>query len=483
MERIGRLFEANARRVWGLARSLTRTPEDADDLVQQTFTIAITKRAEVPEDGWPWLAKVVSFCARNHYRQSARRQGMEDVHDADIRSHEPDPAEAAGKRELTKTLLAALNGLSHEEREAVALCHLSGLTQTQACQIVGVSVNTLKARVRRGLQHMQEKLGLSEAGATTFLSSFVFPPPAQGWDQAIARWESRAWEAADASPSPLAFSGIKLFAVAVMASLAGAGIWVALSARNADAEQEQEQQAGPAGSDRNPGAKPGSGVGTPSGETSKVDPGRNEATPGGSSTDRTQTKPSAPPDEAARPKDGPGDSRLGELVTRRTYFANGRIESEWTELVTPGKSIKQGTFTNYWPNGNFRESGEYRENLREGSWTYHREDGTRYMDAEYLHNQPHGLWKVYDEKGNPETEGRYENGEHAGEWITFHSNGQRALIQNFEHDQLNGLETEFDEQGRKRRETHWLKDKKHGLEILWDENGNEVSRKLFKQGK
>ncbi|MCC6151786.1 MAG: sigma-70 family RNA polymerase sigma factor [Planctomycetes bacterium] len=483
MERIGRLFEANARRVWGLARSLTRTPEDADDLVQQTFTIAITKRAEVPDNAWPWLAKVVSFCARNHYRRNARRQGMEDVHETEISGREPDPADAAGKRELLQALHAALEELSHDEREAVALCHLGGLSQSEACQVVGVGLNTLKARVRRGLQHLQEKLGLSEAGATAFLSSFVFPPPRGGWDQAIARWESRAWEGADVARSPAPFSGIKLLAAAAIAVLAGMGAWLAASMQNAGLEPNRNPEIGSTASDMGSSTEPDVVLSNPAKSNSNGDQiGRDSARPE-NAMERAGEKPGTAPKEGAQPKEGSGDSRGGELVTRRTYYANGRIESEWTELVTPGKAVKHGTFTNFWPNGIVRESGEYRDDLREGSWTYQYEDGIRFTEGEYLHNKPHGSWKVYDKQGNPETTGRYENGEHVGEWITFHPNGQKALIQNFEREKLNGLETEFDDQGRKRRETTWVKNKKHGWEIIWDENCNEISRRQFNQGK
>ncbi|CAG0940479.1 partial ECF RNA polymerase sigma factor SigE, partial [Anaerolineae bacterium] len=242
MDRVGRLFEANARRVWGLARSLTRTPEDTDDLVQQAFTIAVTKRAEIPDDAWPWLAKVVAFCARNHHRYRARRQGMEDVHEAEISGREPDPVEAASKREVVASLHAALEELSHDEREAVALCHLGGLSQSQACQVVGVELNTLKARVRRGLQHLQEKLKLTEAAATAFLSSFTFPPPADGWDKAITRWESNARRATDAAPPVQPAVALKLFGLAALASLAGAGIWLALYSQNAGMDRALGQE-------------------------------------------------------------------------------------------------------------------------------------------------------------------------------------------------------------------------------------------------
>jgi RNA polymerase sigma-70 factor (ECF subfamily) len=483
MDRVGLLFEANARRVWNLARSLTRSTEDADDLVQQAFTIALTKRAEIPDEAWPWLAKVVTFCARNHNRHRARRLGMADVHEVEISGNEPDPSEAAARRELANSLHAALNDLAHDEREAVALCHLGGLSQSQACQIVGVELNTLKARVRRGLQHLQVKLGLSEAAVSTFLSGFVFPPPADGWDLSLARWQRNARDGSAAPAPHQPYAALKLFGLAAVATLVGAGVWLTLGMQYAGADAGRGGLAadGKAAGDFRAGPD---SVADQSGVKSGTDRGPNTASekpedPAGEPAfSKPETEPVKPP-----PPDPNAPGQAGSLEVRTIYYANKRIEVQWTELVKPGKTVRHGTLTHYWPNGNVMETGEYVDDLREGLWTYRYEDNVKNAEGEFLHNKPHGIWRTFDEKGNPGSKGRYENGQHQGEWVTLHPNGEKAEVKYYVDDLLHGLETEFDEQGRKRRETQWFKNKKHGLETLWNEEGEVTSRKLYIRGK
>lgn len=482
MEKVGKLFEDYAKAAWNLARALSRTAEDADDIVQQAFTIAVKKRSEVPPHAWPWLARVVANCARNNIRHKARRQGMEDVHQAHVPCRDENPADAASRREIAQSLHLGLAELSIEEREAVALCHVSGLTQSQASEVAGVELNTLKSRVRRGLQHLQQKLGLSEAAATSYLSTIAFPPPEGGWESAIARWQahcSSPIEAGVASSSQLSLWVAGLAALASLASLAGFGIWLTMDSampartppgaslasmegdRAADSVARPVVRGAPASEERGPGA-----AGSSSG---KAD-------------DPPKAAPETPKTEPTDESKSAANESAGKFETRFAYYNTGLLQMRWTERKAGEKWVKEGDFLHLWPTGNVREKGQYLNDQRTGLWLHYHEDNTPAIEGGYSKDKPEGVWKTFDEKGNLESEGRFESGLQIGVWITYHANGQRALIQHLSAGKLNGLETEFDKQGRKRRETLWEQNRKRGLEIIFDENEVEVSRQ-YHEGK
>ena len=71
------------------------------------------------------------------------------------------PAPAGGDSTLTpgsRRLLAAIEGLPEQEREAFDLVRIQGLTQAEAGQVLGVSAATVNRRLNRGLQLLLEAL-------------------------------------------------------------------------------------------------------------------------------------------------------------------------------------------------------------------------------------------------------------------------------------------------------------------------------------
>jgi RNA polymerase sigma-70 factor (ECF subfamily) len=71
------------------------------------------------------------------------------------------PAPACSASGLTpngRRMLDAIDNLPEEEREAFGLVRVQGMTQTEAAQLLGVSVATVKRRLYRGLRLLTETL-------------------------------------------------------------------------------------------------------------------------------------------------------------------------------------------------------------------------------------------------------------------------------------------------------------------------------------
>jgi RNA polymerase sigma-70 factor (ECF subfamily) len=55
-------------------------------------------------------------------------------------------------------MLDAIDSLPEDEREVFGLVRVQGLAQTEAAQVLGVSVVTVKRRLNRGLRMLAENL-------------------------------------------------------------------------------------------------------------------------------------------------------------------------------------------------------------------------------------------------------------------------------------------------------------------------------------
>jgi RNA polymerase sigma factor (sigma-70 family) len=71
------------------------------------------------------------------------------------------PAPDSSRSGLTpdgRRMLQAIGELPEDEREAFDLVRVQGMSQTEAAQVIGVSVATVKRRMNRGLRLLTEKL-------------------------------------------------------------------------------------------------------------------------------------------------------------------------------------------------------------------------------------------------------------------------------------------------------------------------------------
>jgi RNA polymerase sigma-70 factor (ECF subfamily) len=108
--------------------------DDAEDIANETFTVAWRRLDEVPVSGdLPWLYAVAGNVIRNYGRRAQR-----DTHvvAALTPSAEPDHAEAVQNREVA---LGVLSRLSEEDRELVRLVAWEGLDGQQIAAVLGCS--------------------------------------------------------------------------------------------------------------------------------------------------------------------------------------------------------------------------------------------------------------------------------------------------------------------------------------------------------
>ncbi len=139
-----------------LALRLVSDSSTAEDLVQQAFLVALRRPPLTHGDVRPWLARVVRSLAINRHAAEAARQERELRY-----GHEratPAPHHPSSTAETEALLLEALRSLEPIYRDVLALRYYEGLPPRAIATRLGVSVETVRTRQKRGLQRMRQLL-------------------------------------------------------------------------------------------------------------------------------------------------------------------------------------------------------------------------------------------------------------------------------------------------------------------------------------
>jgi RNA polymerase sigma-70 factor, ECF subfamily len=138
------------------ARSLTRNPHDADDLLQGALERALTHLEQWQADTRldSWLYTIIKHAWIDELRSRARREHT--FADAGQAEAVPDHrGDASGSLSIDQAMAC----LPEEQRLAVALVLIEGLPYKEAAQIIGVPMGTLTSRLARARQALQQLLG------------------------------------------------------------------------------------------------------------------------------------------------------------------------------------------------------------------------------------------------------------------------------------------------------------------------------------
>jgi RNA polymerase sigma-70 factor, ECF subfamily len=138
------------------ARSLTRDPHDADDLVQITMERALGRVDQFRMDSHlaGWLFGILRNAWIDECRSRQRREPLRSPEE--LGESVGDPA-AASQAELL-CVQDALCRLPEEQRLAVSLVLIEGFSYKEAAEIMNVPVGTLTSRLSRGREALQQML-------------------------------------------------------------------------------------------------------------------------------------------------------------------------------------------------------------------------------------------------------------------------------------------------------------------------------------
>ena len=173
------LVERHERVVFSVCYRLLGEASSAEDATQDTFV-----RAWQSSGGWngglvrPWLLKIATNRCYDLLRSRARRPTGS--LDADAVEVEPrwssqveseDPEGHAARADVSARLERALAALPFDQRSAIVLIDIHGVSYDEASVITGAAVGTIKSRISRGRARLRDDLRSDAVAWEHFASS------------------------------------------------------------------------------------------------------------------------------------------------------------------------------------------------------------------------------------------------------------------------------------------------------------------------
>jgi RNA polymerase sigma-70 factor, ECF subfamily len=153
------LYAATAAQLFGLALSILRRRDLAEDIVQDSYLLAWRHAGGFdPRRGtaMAWLARIV----RNQCFDLMRRRGREaPLDDAVMETWEdpaPGPADLTALSRDARRLRSCLDELDQGPRQSMILAYYEGLTFAEVSGRLGAPLGTVKSWIRRGLIQLRD---------------------------------------------------------------------------------------------------------------------------------------------------------------------------------------------------------------------------------------------------------------------------------------------------------------------------------------
>lgn len=161
---LGAIYDRYGALVYGLARTILTSPDEAEDVTQETFLgLYNNYRHYDPARGSlpTFLVAMARSRALDRLRARSRRSALLNRwHDAVVlASVASDPHTQTSLEQTRQRVRDALAALPTEQGRVLNLAYYKGLTQVEISTHLGVPLGTVKSWMRRGLFALRDTLG------------------------------------------------------------------------------------------------------------------------------------------------------------------------------------------------------------------------------------------------------------------------------------------------------------------------------------
>lgn len=156
------LYRALAPRLRGYLASLTWSPEQAEDLLQETFLQIHRARQSYSPDFpvGPWVFAIARHCFLMECRAFSRKRKLEVFSEEELNIPVPAEMEKLADRLAVRRALARV---ADDKREALMLHHVWGFSYREIAGMVGIGASAAKVRAHRGMLELKQFLEEQEA--------------------------------------------------------------------------------------------------------------------------------------------------------------------------------------------------------------------------------------------------------------------------------------------------------------------------------
>jgi RNA polymerase sigma-70 factor (ECF subfamily) len=158
------LVERHSRAVYRLAHRMTGSPQDAEDVVQETFLKAYRQlgRFESRANFGTWLHRIAVNCSIDLIRSRRHQETGHDATDLEVlegarddERDDPSPERLMLSTEVQERVSRAMQGLTAMERAAFVLRHFEGQSIDEISRSLGLKANAAKHSIFRAVRKMR----------------------------------------------------------------------------------------------------------------------------------------------------------------------------------------------------------------------------------------------------------------------------------------------------------------------------------------
>lgn len=152
--------------VHGISRRILEDPEDAREVVQDTF-VRVWRRADAYDPGRgevvSWIVLIARNLAIDRVRRGARRQRLQTALEQEIpEAGEGEKSAPTDDWERAERVAKHLRNLSSAQRQTLELAFFSGYTHAEISSSLHMPLGTVKTHLRRGLARLRQRFSRHE---------------------------------------------------------------------------------------------------------------------------------------------------------------------------------------------------------------------------------------------------------------------------------------------------------------------------------
>lgn len=156
---IGDIYDLTKNGVYGFILSILKNPEDAEDVMQDTYIKICSSADMYVSQGKPmaWIFTIARNLCLMKLRRSSRQV---DIPDFEWESIEADNSEFNTEDKIV--LEAALSHLSEEESKIVMMHAVGGVKHREIADVLDMPLATVLSKYNRALKKLQKVLGCND---------------------------------------------------------------------------------------------------------------------------------------------------------------------------------------------------------------------------------------------------------------------------------------------------------------------------------
>ena len=163
--------------VYRVARHLVGSPDEAEDLMQETYARAFRSwRSFTPGTNLrAWLLRILTNLNIDRGRRVQRQPDIQPLEEGDYflynrleeTSDGPADEERVVQRLSQNDVVSALSEVPHDFRDVLVLVDIGDFTYADAAQILDIPVGTVMSRLHRGRRILKKAMAESAVGSET----------------------------------------------------------------------------------------------------------------------------------------------------------------------------------------------------------------------------------------------------------------------------------------------------------------------------